>query len=65
MPTHEGALIAEARRVTRLQAKLTRLRREQRSVQAELRQARKNLRALAQSKADPFDQAPPIKGFGE
>lgn len=64
MPTHEAALIAEARRVTRAQARIKRLNRELLEAKAELKTANKNLRALARgTKADPFDQTPPIKGL--
>jgi len=65
VPTHEAALIAEARRVARLQSKRLRLRRELREAEAELRTARKNLKALAAAGRDPFDQSPPLRGFGE
>lgn len=61
MPTHEAALIQEARRLTRLQAKRTRLRRELKDVEAEIKLARKNLRALAAPKGG--ENFPPIRGF--
>ena len=65
MPTHEAALIAEARRLTRLQQKRSRLRRDLKAIEAEIKTARKNLRALAQNGRDPFEQTPPLKAFGE
>lgn len=64
MPAHDVALIQEARRVARLQARRLKLRRELREVDGELRTARRNLRKLAASVAgDPFDQAPPVRGL--
>jgi len=66
MPSHEAALISEARRVARLQRKLTALRRQVKEVQGELRLAKKNLKVLASAASpDPFDQSPPMRVFGE
>jgi len=63
MPTHTSALVAEARRLARLQLKLRKLKHEEKVVQAEIKLVKKNLRALATR--DPFDQSPPLKTFGE
>jgi ribosomal protein L10 len=65
MPTNEAAIVAEARRVARIQARMRTLRRELRTCSGELRVAKKNLRALASSTRDPFEQAPPLRMFGE
>lgn len=65
MPKFETSIVNEARRVARLQSRARALRRELKTVQAELRLAKKNLRALASAKVDPFDQAPPLRAFGE
>lgn len=59
------ALMNEARRVARLQTRVRTLKRDLAAASAELRQAKKNLRALADSTADPFEQAPPLRMFGE
>lgn len=65
MPKLATSLMNEARRVARLQTRTRALRRELKVTEAELRLARKNLRALANATADPFDQAPPLRIFGE
>jgi hypothetical protein len=65
MPTFESSIVAEARRVARLQARQRTLRRQLRDVGKELRLAKKNLRALAGAKNDPFEQSQPLRGFGE
>lgn len=65
MPSHEAALVAAARRVSICQSKRARLRRELKEVDAELAMAKKQLRALASSTRDPFDQAPPLRIFSE
>jgi vacuolar-type H+-ATPase subunit D/Vma8 len=65
MPSTEAALVAAARRVSLLQSKRARLRRELREVDAELRLAKRQLRALVSNVRDPFDQAPPLRMFGE
>lgn len=65
MPKLATSLMNEARRVARLQARSRQLRRELKVVDAELKLARKNLRALADAKSDPFDQSPPLRMFGE
>jgi hypothetical protein len=64
MSKPESALISEARRVARLQARIARLKRELKEAYGELTQAKKNLRGLASSMTrDPFDQLPPIRGL--
>lgn len=65
MPTHEQAIVSEARRVARLQSRARELRRLLKENQGELRAAKKNLRALAAAARDPFEQAPPLRMFGE
>lgn len=65
MATHEAALVAAARRVSRCQSKRVRLRRHLREVEGELKLAKQQLRALVRSTSDPFDQAPPLRLFGE
>lgn len=65
MPTTEAAIVNEARRVARLQAKARRLRRDLKDVAAELRLAKRNIKALASSTGDPFNQTPPLRMFGE
>ncbi len=65
MPTHEAAIVAEARRVARLQARKRKLAREMRVCVAELKMAKRNLRAMADRLGDPFDQAPPLRMFDE
>jgi prefoldin subunit 5 len=66
MPKHEAAIISEARRVASLERKQRDLKRTLKEVAAELRQARKNLKALATApRPDPFEQTPPMRLFGE
>jgi hypothetical protein len=65
MPTTESAIIAEARRVARLQRKITALNRQLTEAKSELRTAKKNLKALASGTQDPFNQTPPMRVFGE
>lgn len=65
MPTHEQALVAEARRIARLQHKQRRLKADLKAVATELKTARRNLKALAQRSTDPFEQTPPLRMFGE
>ncbi|PYR90187.1 MAG: hypothetical protein DMF84_22095 [Acidobacteria bacterium] len=65
MPTHEAAIVAEARRVARLQERQRRFRRELKACAAELKTAKKNLRVLASAARDPFEQSPPLRVFGE
>lgn len=65
MPTHETSIVAEARRVARLQARKRQLRRDLKTIDKELKLAQKNLRALARVAVDPFEQVPPLRMFGE
>ena len=65
MPTYEAQLIAEARRVARAQAKCKRLRADLKAAAAELRHAKRDLRKVADAARDPFNQAPPVRGFDE
>ncbi len=65
MPTFEATIVSEARRVARLQARCRQLRRDLKDASAELKHAKKMLRSLAQSTRDPFEQAPPLRVFGE
>jgi hypothetical protein len=65
MPSSEAAIIAEARRVARIQQRIVRLNRELREAKAELKLAKKNLKALASETRDPFKQSPPLRGFDE
>jgi chaperonin cofactor prefoldin len=57
MPTTPKALIAEAKRLERLQARRRKARRELAQLEAEIRLVRKNLRALAA--LDDDDQLSP------
>lgn len=61
--TLEGQMVSEARRIARAQNKLRRLRAEMKAAQAELRDAKRTLRALASSARDPM--TPPMRLFGE
>lgn len=63
MPTHEQAMVSEARRVARAQTRITRLNRELKEARAELRLAKKNLKALARETV--AQQTPPMRLFGE
>jgi hypothetical protein len=65
MASHEADIVREAARVARLQLKIRKLAAETREARGELKIARKNLRALAQAKLDPFVQAAPLRMFGE
>jgi len=65
MPKLETQLMNEARRVARLQTRTRALRRELKVAEGELRLARRQLRALASAKHDPFEQSPPLRIFGE
>ena len=71
MPTHEAAILSEARRVARLMRARTALKRRLREVDDELRLARRNLRALVGRLQKPLDigtlehTTPPLHCFGE
>lgn len=66
MPTNERMIILEARRLQRLSNKRSRLRREIKAVEKEMRLVRRNLRALAKPiKPEPDDPMPPLREFGE
>lgn len=56
MPSHEAALVAEARRLARAQLKRLALRRQLREVDGEIKAAKKNLRALTERMTDPAFQ---------
>lgn len=63
---HEKDLLQAARRVSRVQARLRLLAKQQRTLTAELRVARKQLRALMRAfvaQPDPLKQSPPVKGL--
>jgi len=50
---------------TSAQERRRKIRRVLKEVDAEIRSAKKNLRVMASAKNDPFDQAPPLRMFGE
>lgn len=61
----EAMLIAEARRVARARLKCNRLRKDLKAAQLELSAARRDLKKIASAARDPFNQAPPVRGFDE
>lgn len=65
MPTLEQSMITEARRVARLLEKQKTLKRQMTEVSAELRLARRNLKALAGAKQAGDPLTPPMRLFGE
>ena len=61
MPSHESALVTAAKRLARCQAARRKAKRDLRIIEAEIKIARKELRALAASALDrPFEDEPEL-----
>lgn len=63
--SYEADLLTAARTVARLQVRRRRLRQQLKALDAELRHARKILRALASAKEDRHPDVIPSRVFGE